>query len=119
MTLLRGHADDKPLDSWLREDIWPVEAELTAEDIRIGAELGVLEMIKSGTTAFSDMYFEVEEIADVVDQAGVRALLGFTAITVGKDDEGHAPTWKRASRSLGNSTGGRTAGSTRRSSPTR
>ncbi|TYT63767.1 amidohydrolase [Natrialba swarupiae] len=88
MTLLRGHADDKPLDSWLREDIWPVEAELTAEDIRIGAELGVLEMIKSGTTAFSDMYFEVEEIADVVDQAGVRALLGFTAITVGKDDEG-------------------------------
>ncbi|MEY7849191.1 amidohydrolase [Natrarchaeobius sp. A-rgal3] len=88
MTLLRGYADDKRLESWLSEDIWPAESELTGEDIRIGAELGVLEMIKSGTTAFSDMYFEVHEIADVVEQAGLRALLGFTAITVGKDDDG-------------------------------
>ncbi|HMB50286.1 MAG TPA: amidohydrolase family protein, partial [Natronoarchaeum rubrum] len=56
MTLLRGYADDKPLDAWLQEDIWPVEAELTPEDIRAGAELGIVEMIKSGTTAFSDMY---------------------------------------------------------------
>ncbi|GCF13609.1 S-adenosylhomocysteine deaminase [Haloarcula mannanilytica] len=88
MTLLRGLADDKPLDAWLQEDIWPVEAELTAEDIRAGAELGLVEMIRSGTTALSDMYFEVEEIAEAVDQAGMRAALGFTAVTVGKDDEG-------------------------------
>ncbi|MFB6224472.1 MAG: amidohydrolase [Haloarcula sp.] len=87
MTLLRGLADDKPLDAWLQEDIWPVEAELTAEDIRVGAELGLVEMIRSGTTALSDMYFEVEEIASAVDQAGMRAVLGFTAVTVGKDDE--------------------------------
>ncbi len=87
MTLLRGLADDKPLDAWLQEDVWPVEAELTAEDIRAGAELGLVEMIRSGTTALSDMYFEVEEIADAVDQAGIRAVLGFTAVTVGKDDE--------------------------------
>ncbi len=45
-------------------------------------------MIKSGTTAFSDMYFEVDEIAAVVEEAGVRAVLGHTAITVGKDDDG-------------------------------
>jgi len=88
MTLLRGLADDKPLDAWLQEDVWPVEAELTAEDIRAGAELGLVEMIRSGTTALSDMYFEVEEIAEAVDQAGMRAVLGFTAVTVGKDDEG-------------------------------
>ncbi|MFB6309042.1 MAG: amidohydrolase [Haloarculaceae archaeon] len=87
MTLLRGYADDKPLDAWLEEDIWPVEAELTAEDVRVGAELGVVEMIRSGTTAFSDMYFHVPEIADVVEQAGLRAVLGHTAITVGKDEE--------------------------------
>jgi len=87
MTLLRGLADDKPLDAWLQEDIWPVEAELTPEDIRVGAELGLIEMIKSGTTALSDMYFEVEEIAEAVEQAGVRARLGYTAVTVGKDDE--------------------------------
>ncbi|MFC6974934.1 amidohydrolase [Halomicroarcula sp. GCM10025709] len=88
MTLLRGYADDKPLDRWLQEDIWPVEAELTAEDIRVGAELGLVEMLKSGTTALSDMYFHVEEIADAVEQAGLRAVLGYTAVTVGKDDEG-------------------------------
>ncbi|WP_324760224.1 amidohydrolase [Haloarcula montana] len=88
MTLLRGYADDKPLDRWLQEDIWPVEAELTAEDIRVGAELGLVEMLKSGTTLLSDMYFHVEEIADAVEQAGLRAVLGYTAVTVGKDDEG-------------------------------
>ena len=88
MTLLRGLADDKPLDAWLQEDVWPVEAELTPEDIRAGAELGLVEMIRSGTTALSDMYFEVEEIAEAVDQAGMRAVLGFTAVTVDKDDEG-------------------------------
>ena len=88
MTLLRGYADDKPLDAWLQEDIWPVEAELTAEDVRAGAELGLVEMIKSGTTAISDMYFHVDEIADAVEQAGMRAVLGHTAVTVAKDDEG-------------------------------
>ena len=87
MTLLRGYADDKPLDAWLREDIWPVEAELTAEDVRVGAELGLVEMIRSGTTCLSDMYFHVGEIAKAVEQAGVRAVLGHTAVTVGKDED--------------------------------
>ncbi|MFB6228668.1 MAG: amidohydrolase [Halobacteriales archaeon] len=87
MTLLRGYADDKPLDRWLREDIWPVEAELNPEDVRGGAELGLVEMIKSGTTAFSEMYFHVGAIADAVEEAGLRAVLGHTGITVGKDDE--------------------------------
>ncbi|MFC7140767.1 amidohydrolase [Halosimplex aquaticum] len=87
MTLLRGYADDKELDAWLQEDIWPVEAELTGDDIEVGAELGLVEMIKSGTTALSDMYFHVDRIADAVERAGVRAVLGHTAVTVGKDDE--------------------------------
>ena len=88
MTLLRGYADDKPLDAWLQEDIWPVEAELTPEDVRVGAQLGLVEMIRSGTTALSDMYFHVEEIAAAVEDAGLRAVLGHTAVTVAKDDEG-------------------------------
>jgi 5-methylthioadenosine/S-adenosylhomocysteine deaminase len=87
MTLLRGYADDEPLDRWLREDVWPVEAELVPADVRAGAELGILEMIRSGTTAFSDMYFHAPEIAGAVEDAGVRARLGHTAITVGKDEE--------------------------------
>jgi 5-methylthioadenosine/S-adenosylhomocysteine deaminase len=87
MTLLRGYADDKPLDTWLREDVWPAEAELTPADVHAGAELGVLEMIKGGTTAFADMYFHVPEIVDVVDRAGVRARLGHGVVTLGKDPE--------------------------------
>ena len=86
MTLLRGYADDKPLDPWLREDIWPAEAELTPDDIEAGAELGAVEMIRSGTTAFADMYFATDRVADVVDRAGLRARLGHGAVTVGKDD---------------------------------
>jgi 5-methylthioadenosine/S-adenosylhomocysteine deaminase len=87
MTLFRGHADDKPLDAWLQEDIWPVEAELTAEDVRAGTRLGILEMIRSGTTCFGDMYFFMPEVVAAVDEAGVRARLGYGAITVGNDDE--------------------------------
>ncbi|WP_396610997.1 amidohydrolase [Haloferax sp. S1W] len=87
MTLLRGYADDKGLDAWLREDIWPAEAALTDEDIRIGAELGLVEMIKSGTTAFADMYFDVPEIVDAIDAAGLRARVGHGVVTIGKDDD--------------------------------
>jgi 5-methylthioadenosine/S-adenosylhomocysteine deaminase len=86
MTLLRGYADDKELDAWLQEDVWPVEGEFTAEDVRAGAELGLLEMIRSGTTAFADMYFHVPEIADAVEDAGLRARLGHGVVTVGKGE---------------------------------
>jgi len=87
MTLLRGYADDKPLDRWLQEDVWPVEAELTPEDIRVGAQLGLVEMVRSGTTAFADMYFAMDEVVGAVDEAGMRALLGQGCLSVGKDEE--------------------------------
>jgi 5-methylthioadenosine/S-adenosylhomocysteine deaminase len=87
MTLLRGYADDKPLEAWLQEDIWPVEAELEAADVRAGTELGVLEMIKAGSTAFADMYFFEDEVAAVVEESGVRAMLGYGMITAGKENE--------------------------------
>ena len=86
MTLLRGYADDKPLGSWLREDIWPAEAALEPEDVRAGTELGILEMIRSGTTAFADMYFEVPEVAAAVEESGMRARLGHGVVTVATDD---------------------------------
>jgi 5-methylthioadenosine/S-adenosylhomocysteine deaminase len=87
MTLLRGHADDKPLDAWLREDVWPVEAELTAGDVRAGARLGLVEMVRSGTTLLSDMYFRMDEVCEAVAEVGVRARLGRGAVTVGLDDD--------------------------------
>ncbi|AAG20370.1 MULTISPECIES: amidohydrolase [Halobacterium] len=86
MTLLRGYADDKQLDAWLQEDIWPAEAELADGDIRAGARLGLVEMIRAGTTAFADMYFEVPEVVDAITEAGLRARVGHGVVTVGKDD---------------------------------
>jgi 5-methylthioadenosine/S-adenosylhomocysteine deaminase len=85
MTLLRGYADDKPLDAWLQEDIWPTEAELEPDDIAAGTRLGAVELLKNGVTSLGDMYFEVPEIAAVLETAGLRARLGHGIVTVGKD----------------------------------
>ncbi len=87
MTLLRGYADDEPLETWLREAVWPVEAELTPEDVRAGTDLGLLEMIKSGTTGFADMYFEVDQVAEAVEDAGLRARIGHGVVTIGRDED--------------------------------
>lgn len=75
MTLMRGIAEDKPLNVWLKDVIWPLEAALTPEDIYAGALLGCLEMIKNGTTCFADMYFQEEAVAKAVKESGLRAVL--------------------------------------------
>ena len=88
MTLLRGYADDMPLQKWLTEYIWPFEAKLTAKDIEIGARLAVLEMIKSGTVFFADMYWKREHTMKVVEEMGIRAAIGVT-IAETLDTAGH------------------------------
>ena len=76
MTLLRGYADDMELFTWLNDHIWPFEAKMTAQDIYNGSRLAVLEMIRSGTTFFCDMYWMMEETAKAVEEMGIRAALG-------------------------------------------
>jgi len=78
MTLLRGYADDMELSRWLNEYIWPFEAKLTDEDIEIASRLAVLEMIKSGTVFFADMYWHREWTMKVVEEMGIRATIGVT-----------------------------------------
>jgi len=78
MTLLRGFGDDMPLQPWLTEKIWPQEAKLTEEDVYWGVKLACLEMIKTGTTSFNDMYFNLEATSDAVEEMGIRAALGFS-----------------------------------------
>lgn len=78
MTLMRGYADDKPLMEWLEKHIWPIEqAWVNADFVRDGSRLAIAEMLLSGTTCFSDMYFFPEETAAVALQAGIRAQLSF------------------------------------------
>ena len=73
MTLFRGFGDDMPLMPWLEEKIWPNEAKLTKEDVYWGAKLACLEMIKSGTTTFFDMYHKFHATAEAVEEMGIRA----------------------------------------------
>jgi len=87
MTLLRGYADDLPLMEWLETKIWPLEAKLTSEDIYWGTMLAIIEMIKSGTTTFTDMYFSMDQVARAVEESGIRGVLARGMIGVGPEKE--------------------------------
>ena len=78
MSLLRGYADDMPLQKWLQEYIWPFEAKLTGDDIEPACRLAFLEMIKSGTVFFADMYWHRERTIKIVEEMGIRAAVGVT-----------------------------------------
>jgi 5-methylthioadenosine/S-adenosylhomocysteine deaminase len=84
MTLFRGIAEDQPLETWLKKTIWPLEAKLKSQDVHIGALLGCLEMIKSGTTCFADMYFHEDMVAKAVEKSGLRGVLAEGIIEAGK-----------------------------------
>ena len=74
MSGMRSLADDKPLDRWLNEDIFPIEAKLTGEDLYWMSQLSVLEYLTSGITACFDMYFEAEWVAKAMDDMGFRCV---------------------------------------------
>lgn len=73
MTLLRGYREDAPLFDWLHS-VWAVEDHIDGEMIYWATRLACLEMIKTGTTAYNDMYFSINEAAKAVEDAGIRAL---------------------------------------------
>lgn len=75
MSLLRGYGDDLALQVWLEQKMWPMEAKFTSKDVHAGTALSVLEMLKGGTTAFVDMYDHMDQVAMVVEEAGIRGCL--------------------------------------------
>ncbi|MBN1240581.1 MAG: TRZ/ATZ family hydrolase [Gammaproteobacteria bacterium] len=81
MTLFRGYADDMPLDRWLTERIWPAESKWVGpEHVRDGTRLAIAEMLRGGTTCFSDMYYFPDVVAETAIEAGIRAVVGMIAI---------------------------------------
>ncbi len=81
MVLYRGLADDLALMEWLQKYIFPAEAKTVGpEFVRAGTRLAALEMIRSGTTTYADMYYFEEEIARITKEAGIRGVLGQTII---------------------------------------
>jgi 5-methylthioadenosine/S-adenosylhomocysteine deaminase len=87
MTLFRSYADDLPLMEWLNTKIWPIEAIMSGQDIFWGTMLSILEMIKSGTTTFVDMYSFMDDVARAVEESGMRAVLARGVIGIGPNGE--------------------------------
>ncbi|MCD6469233.1 amidohydrolase [Candidatus Bathyarchaeota archaeon] len=84
MSLFRSIAEDKELSVWLREVIWPLESKLKPEDVYYGTLLSCVEMIRSGTTCFSDMYFHEDMVAKAVIESGLRCVLSPGIIEAGQ-----------------------------------
>ncbi|MBE6445244.1 MAG: amidohydrolase [Alphaproteobacteria bacterium] len=87
MSIFRGISDDKNLFDWLNNDIWPREAKLTPDMVYTSTKFSVLEMIKTGTVFFSDMYFCMEAIINAVADMGIRAALSFGACDLFDSDK--------------------------------
>ncbi|KHF41962.1 amidohydrolase family protein [Halalkalibacter okhensis] len=86
MSLLRGYADDLPLQQWLEEKMWPIEAQYTKEHAKWGTYLSLIEMLRTGTTTFVDMYDNMDEVAKAVEASGARARLCRGMIGFGTDE---------------------------------
>lgn len=90
MTLFRGLADDMPLAEWLEQHIWPAEMRWAGpEFVRDGTELAIIEMLRSGTTCFNDMYFFPDVVAKAAVDYGIRAVVGMIVI-------GQPTAWARS-----------------------
>lgn len=89
MTLLRGFAEDLPLQTWLQKWVWPAEAKHTETTLNIGNELAIAEMIKSGTTSFLDMYVRQDLLAESLLRTGMRGVLSRAVLTFEGDVEKH------------------------------
>ena len=86
MSLLRGAAEDLPLQQWLTEVIWPLEAKLLSPDfVRTGTELAMAEMLSRGITTFADMYYYPEEVAKCASRAGMRVEVAFPVLDFAND----------------------------------
>lgn len=86
MVLLRGVGSDLTLQEWLFGKIMPIEDKLTAEDIKIGNQLALLEMISTGTTSYSDMYFEPQTAVENALACGIKANISRPVQCFDKDE---------------------------------
>ncbi|HHY36237.1 MAG TPA: amidohydrolase [Firmicutes bacterium] len=85
MVLFRGYGDDLALQEWLENRIWPLESRLSAEAVYWGTLLAIGEMLLAGITAFADMYFYPDAIAQAVAEAGIRAVIAPGIIGINPD----------------------------------
>lgn len=91
MTLLRGSGDDMLLKPWLETKIWPLEQQYTSEIASVSAQLGIIEMLKSGTTTFSDMFnpngIDSDVVMESIMNTGIRGAFSHTIFSMGTPEE--------------------------------
>jgi len=91
MTLLRGIGDDMLLKPWLETKIWPIEKQFTTEIASVSAQLGILEMLKSGTTTFSDMFnpngIDPNVVMETIAETGIRGAFSYSIFSFGTEQE--------------------------------
>ncbi len=93
MGIFRGLAEDVDIETWFNDYMWPLERNLTSDDVYWGMLLGMAEMIQSGVTSVADHYFHMDRAADAVETAGMRAALGWAVF----GDQGAAGVDRTAS----------------------
>ncbi len=93
MGIFRGLAEDVDIETWFNQYMWPLESNLTADDVFWGMQLGLAEMIQAGVTSVADHYFHMDRAAEAVEQAGTRAALGWAVF----GDQGPAGVERTAS----------------------
>ena len=86
MAVFRGLAEDVTVEQWFNNYIWPVESNLTPEDVYWATLLGLVEMIEAGVTTVADHYFAMDSVAQAVQEAGVRGALAWAAFSAGVED---------------------------------
>mmetsp|Transcript_20142 Transcript_20142/g.37437 ORF Transcript_20142/g.37437 Transcript_20142/m.37437 type:complete len:744 (+) Transcript_20142:88-2319(+) len=101
MVYMRGFGDDMALDTWLTTKIWPAEVRcVSSEFVRQGAQHACAEFIKGGTTCFSDMYFFPEAVAEVIDETGMRGVVGAVLIEFPSNYAGNAEEYLTKAEAL-------------------
>ncbi|HHQ44752.1 MAG TPA: amidohydrolase [Candidatus Altiarchaeales archaeon] len=105
MTLMRGYADDLPLQDWLSKHIWPLEAKLTEYDVYWGTKLACLEMIKTGTTCMNDMYWFFDGAYKAAEESGIRAVL--SQVFIDMNDPERAEKEKKLNEKIVSKYGGK------------
>ena len=95
MSLLRGLADDLPLESWLNDYMFPAEAKHVGEDfVRLGTRLSAVEMALGGTTTFADGYFFMEQAAKAALEVGIRSVIAQGVLDVPSPDAPVPGSWR-------------------------
>ncbi len=100
MTLLRGYAENLPLDRWLNEKVFPFEDRIQGEDAYYAVLLSIAEMLRTGTTSFSDMYFFSENVAKAVGDSGIKCNFSRSIVSFEDGDIRSLPSFQESEKMI-------------------